>query len=89
MTAPTREWVTIPSRGKERKQWQIDVTFLVSSWHCIFGQGCQGVLTEPAPELDAGLLLLRRARVGEEGQGARREAREAARRRRVAVRRRA
>ena len=53
MTA-AREWVTIPVPGKERKQWQIDVTFLMSSWHCIFGQGCQGVLTEPAPELVQG-----------------------------------
>src|SRR3954466_2578084 len=51
MSAPSREWVTIPVPGKERKQWQIDVTFLTSSWRCIFGQGCQGVLTEPAPEL--------------------------------------
>jgi len=54
MTAPSREWVTIPVPGKERKQWQIDVTFLMSSWRCIFGQGCQGVLTEPAPELVEG-----------------------------------
>ena len=45
---------TIPVPGKERKQWQIDVTFLMSSWRCIFGQGCQGVLTEPAPELIQG-----------------------------------
>ena len=29
-------------------------------WTCIYGHGCQGVLTGPAPELDAGLLLLRR-----------------------------
>ena len=85
MTGPTREWITIPVPGKERKQWQIDVTFLMSSWRCIFGQGCQGVLTEPAPEMVAGLLLVRRARVREEGQGQGREAREAARRRRVAV----
>lgn len=28
-----------------------DVTFLTSSWTCIFGRGCQGVLTEAAPEL--------------------------------------
>ena len=37
--------------GKEKQQWQIDVTFLASHYRCIFGQGCQGVLTEPAPEL--------------------------------------
>ena len=54
MTAPSREWVTIPVPGKERKQWQIDVTFLMSSWRCIFGQGCQGVLTEPASEMIEG-----------------------------------
>jgi hypothetical protein len=54
MVGPTREWITIPIAGKEQRQWQIDVTFLASSWHCIFGQGCQGVLTEPAPELVQG-----------------------------------
>src|SRR5258708_11772898 len=54
MTPPNREWVTIPSRGKERKRWQVDVTFLASSWECIFGNGCQGVLTEPAAELEMG-----------------------------------
>ena len=30
------------------------MTFLLSSWQCIFGNGCQGVLTEPAPELVQG-----------------------------------
>jgi hypothetical protein len=54
MTGPTREWITIPVPGKERRQWQIDVTFLASSWRCIYGQGCQGVLTEPAAELVQG-----------------------------------
>jgi hypothetical protein len=51
MVGTTREWITIPVAGKDKRQWQIDVTFLASSWRCIFGQGCQGVLTEPAPEL--------------------------------------
>ena len=31
-----------------------DVTFLESRWTCIFGRGCQGVLTGPAPELVQG-----------------------------------
>jgi hypothetical protein len=31
-----------------------DVTFLLSNWQCIFGQGCQGVLTGPAAELEQG-----------------------------------
>jgi hypothetical protein len=54
MTAATREWITIPIPGKEKRQWQVDVTFLASSYRCIFGQGCPGVLTEPAPELIQG-----------------------------------
>ena len=28
----------------------MDVTFLASPWRCIYGAGCQGVLTAPAPE---------------------------------------
>lgn len=54
MTGPTREWVTIPVPGKQRRRWLVDVTFLTSSWQCLFGRGCQGVLTEPAPELVQG-----------------------------------
>jgi hypothetical protein len=54
MAGPAREWVTIPIPGKEIRRWEIDVTFLTSSWRCIFGNGCQGVLTEPAPELAQG-----------------------------------
>ncbi len=51
MTSMSREWITIPIAGKEKRQWEIDVTYLASHYRCIFGQGCQGVLTEPAPEL--------------------------------------
>jgi hypothetical protein len=36
---------------EEQRRWVFDVTFLTSRWSCIFGQGCQGVLTEAAPEL--------------------------------------
>src|SRR3546814_1070070 len=38
----------------EYRTWVFDVTFLTSSWTCIFGQGCLGVLTEEAPELEQG-----------------------------------
>jgi hypothetical protein len=38
----------------ERRTWVFDLTFLTSSWACIFGHGCQGVLTGPAPELEQG-----------------------------------
>jgi hypothetical protein len=38
----------------EMRTWVFDVTFLLSGWECIFGRGCQGVLTGPAPELVQG-----------------------------------
>jgi hypothetical protein len=45
-----REWVSFEDPGEERT-WIFDVTFLTSNWTCIYGNGCQGVLTEPTPEL--------------------------------------
>ena len=44
------EWVSFDDPDEDRT-WVFDITFLVSSWTCIFGRGCQGVLTAPAPEL--------------------------------------
>jgi hypothetical protein len=38
----------------EDRTWVFDVTFLLSRWTCIYGRGCQGVLTGPAPELEQG-----------------------------------
>jgi hypothetical protein len=49
----TREWVSFEDEEEERT-WVFDMTFLTSNWMCIFGQGCQGVLTGPAPELVQG-----------------------------------
>ena len=51
---PTREWVSFDDPKEKGRRWQIDVTFLMSSWQCIFGDGCQGVLTEPAAEMVQG-----------------------------------
>ncbi len=48
-----REWVSFEDPGEERT-WVFDVTFLTSNWTCIYGHGCQGVLTEPTPELAHG-----------------------------------
>lgn len=48
-----REWVSFED-PKEARTWVFDVTFLTSSWMCIYGAGCQGVLTEQAPELAHG-----------------------------------
>ncbi len=47
------EWVSFEDSGEERT-WVFDITFLVSNWECIFGSGCQGVLTGPTPELMQG-----------------------------------
>lgn len=60
MTAPdtpvpadAHEWVSFEDPEEERT-WLFDVTFLASGWTCIYGEGCQGVLTGPAPELAQG-----------------------------------
>jgi hypothetical protein len=47
------EWVSFEDPDEERT-WVFDVTFLLSHWGCIFGRGCQGVLTGPTPELEQG-----------------------------------
>jgi hypothetical protein len=47
------EWVSFDDPSEERT-WLFDVTFLASGWNCIFGSGCQGVLTGPTPELIQG-----------------------------------
>jgi hypothetical protein len=47
------DWVSFADPSEDRT-WVVDVTFLLSHWECIFGNGCQGVLTGPAPELVQG-----------------------------------
>jgi hypothetical protein len=47
------EYVSFDSPD-EHRTYSFDLTFLTSSWHCIFGHGCQGVLTEAAPEMEQG-----------------------------------
>jgi hypothetical protein len=49
----THEWISFEDDEEERT-WVFDLTFLTSNWTCIFGNGCQGVLTGPAPELVQG-----------------------------------
>lgn len=55
LTAPAdaHEWVSFEDPHEERT-WVFDVTFLLSHWGCIFGAGCQGVLTGPAADLAQG-----------------------------------
>src|SRR3954451_25195418 len=50
MSGPVREWVTFQDPERKKHRWHVDVTFLTSRWTCIFGNGCQGVLEERAPE---------------------------------------
>ena len=54
-TAPedAHEWLSFEDLEEDRT-WVFDVTFLLSPWTCIFGRGCQGVLTAAAPELVQG-----------------------------------
>lgn len=47
------EWVSFEDPEEDRT-WVFDVTFLTSTWACIFGRGCPGVLTAPAAELEHG-----------------------------------
>jgi hypothetical protein len=53
MPLDTHEWVSFEDPD-EYRTWVFDVTFLTSPWTCIFGTGCLGVLTGPAPELAQG-----------------------------------
>ena len=47
------EWISFADPDLEQT-WMIDATFLRSNWTCIYGNGCQGVLDDPAPELHQG-----------------------------------
>jgi hypothetical protein len=38
----------------ERRTWVFDATFLRSSWSCIYGRGCKGVLDDDAAHLQQG-----------------------------------
>jgi hypothetical protein len=51
--ADAHEWVSFEDPAEQRT-WRFDVTFLLSHWECIYGRGCQGVLTGPAPEMEQG-----------------------------------
>ena len=51
--ADAHEWVSFEDPDEQRT-WRFDVTFLLSHWECIYGRGCQGVLTGPAPEMEQG-----------------------------------
>ena len=47
------EWISFED-PTERRTWVFDVTYLRSNHRCIYGEGCQGILDEPAEELAQG-----------------------------------
>lgn len=49
---PVHDWISF--EAPDGTTWLFDATFLMSSWTCIFGNGCQGVLTEDATEMAQG-----------------------------------
>ena len=54
LLAPDREWATFRDPDDSNRRWMVDVTWLTSPWRCVFGCGCQGVLTAPTPEMEQG-----------------------------------
>lgn len=51
--ADPHEWISFEDPDEDRT-WVIDATFLLSSWTCIFGRGCKGVLDADATEMSQG-----------------------------------
>ncbi len=51
--ARATEWVSFDDAEYEQT-WVFDVTFLLTNWSCIYGRGCQGVLTGDASEQEEG-----------------------------------
>jgi hypothetical protein len=48
--------------------WRFDRAFLTSNWTCIWGRGCQGILDEPAAELNQGCCSVGAELVDDEPQ---------------------
>ncbi len=47
------EWISFED-PEEQRTWVFDATYLRSNHHCIYGEGCQGVLDAPSPEMAQG-----------------------------------
>ena len=46
-----REWVSLTNPEDPHDRYVFDVSFLLSSYTCIYGQGCPGVTETPDPEV--------------------------------------
>ena len=55
MRAPSGpvEWLTFPAPDDDGRQFRVNVSFLLSTYRCIFGCGCEGLLDGP-PSADLG-----------------------------------
>jgi hypothetical protein len=42
-----REWVTFLDPDDDQHEVRADLSFLLSRWTCIYGQGCQGIVGRP------------------------------------------
>lgn len=51
--ADQHQWISFDDHEEERT-WMFDATFLRSSWKCIYGEGCKGVLDHDATVLGQG-----------------------------------
>lgn len=57
MAPDQHEWISFDDAAEDRDEertWMFDATFLRSSWKCIYGQGCKGVLPYDATALGQG-----------------------------------
>jgi hypothetical protein len=46
-TGAPREWVTFTDPEDPAHEIRADLSWLLSGWHCIFGQGCRGIEGRP------------------------------------------
>ena len=46
-----REWVSLTNPEDPHDRYVFDVSFLLSSYSCIYGQGCSGIGEDPEPEV--------------------------------------
>ncbi len=52
------EFIEINDPDDSQRHWRLQADFLESSWTCIWGRGCQGILDEPAEALGQGCCSL-------------------------------
>ena len=45
-----RQWVEFVNPDDEEEIFRVDLTWLLSSWTCIFGSGCKGIVKKRADD---------------------------------------